>query len=339
MNNFSSVLSEYYDDECPITLEPLKDLPYPAFALSSTSANRHFFDGAALATYIVSQGTFTNPLTREPLTYEDCVSLDQYLNQHVYTGGSSLYPERISVREAWSLRESIKVKVTSGGAHDESQRQREEVLRNEASVALRGLFVFGHNRSRRRNNIEPSNEIADSKIPAGGFNLYHVPDSNLSHTWGMGSTSNQEGLCIIDDDEVAHETADEAARREVQEAFPPLACNGDNNRSFTLPTASYDQNDMPSQILATIRHTADLTIKEETAKEEERENARQRYFLEALERKRQRIESRRKARRDTTIALKNNREVESVKKSAREEIDKWLTQKWNEWQTDSLVAT
>ena len=122
----------YDDDECPITLEPLGRLPYPAFALSSAASNntKHYFDGAALATYIISQGTFTNPL-----------SLDEYLDE--YCTGSELYPHRISVREAWSLRESIKVNVAGGDAH---QRQREEVLRNEASVALRGLFVFGHER-------------------------------------------------------------------------------------------------------------------------------------------------------------------------------------------------
>ena len=332
------MLQTDFDDgeECPITLEPLNDLPYPPFALSSsTSEAKHYFDGAALAAYIISQGTFTNPLSREPLKYEDCVQLDEYLDQYVYTGGSHLQPNQISVREAWSLREAIKVKVAGGDGYDESQRRREEALRNEASVALRGLFVFGHER-RRRINDSSSNQTTDSQsLPraAGGFNLYHIPDAGLNHSWGLGSSSNQEGLRIIDDNEAAHEAADEAAWREVQEAFPLLS----GEETVSLPTAPCDQNDnMPSQILATVRHTAKLTIEEERAKEEEREKARQRHFLEALERKRQRIEARRKAKRDTTNALTSNKKAEAVKQSAREEIDRWINQKWNEWETDNL---
>jgi len=207
-------LSDYYGDECPITLEPLRDLPYPPFVLRSNGSN-HFFDGAALATYIVSQGTFTNPLTREALKYEDCVQLDKYLDEYVFDGRNYSHSERISVREAWSLRESIKVKVTSGDGHDDNQRRREEMLRNEASVALRGLFVFGHERIRRQNGTTSSNETEDPQLlprSVGGFNLYHNPDSSFNHSWGgLGSTSNQEGLLIIDDNEAAHEAADIAA--------------------------------------------------------------------------------------------------------------------------------
>ncbi len=337
--DYISSLSDYYDEECPITLEPLKDLPYPPFVLSS-NGSKHYFDGAALATYIVSQGSFTNPLTREALKYEDCVLLDEYLDEYVFNGRNYSHSERISVREAWSLRESIKVKVTSGDGYDDSQRRREEVLRNEASVALRGLFVFGHERRRRRhNNNASSNETTtDSQtLPrtAGGFNLYHNPDSSLNHSWGLGSTSNQEGLLIIDDDEAAHEAADIAAWREVQEEFPIL-----NQTAATLPTAPFgqnDQSDMPSQILATVRRTADLTMKEEKEKEELMERARQRHFLEALERKRQRIEARRKAKGDTANALVSNKKAEAVKKSAREEIDRWLNQKWNEWEMETAA--
>jgi len=317
-------MEEHYDDdECPITLESLRNLPYPAFALSSATSNNtkhHHFDGAALATYIISQGTFTNPLTREPLNYEDCVRLDEYLDEYC----SHLYPQRISVREAWSLRESIKVNVAGGDAH---QRQREEVLRNEASVALRGLFVFGHERRRGPiNNSSSSNESAVSQtIPraAGGFNLNYIQQD--SH-----STSIQEGLRIIDDDELAYEAADDAAWREVQEAFPLL--NGDD---APLPTAPCAQIDTPSQILSIARQTAELTINEERAKKEEEIKQRQRYFLEALERKRQRIEARRKAKKDAENVLISNQKATAVKQSAREEIDRWLNQKWNEWESES----
>ena len=330
--------SDYNDEECPITLEPLKDLPYPPFELSSSHRTKHYFDGAALATYIVSQGTFTNPLTRSPLKYEDCVLLDEYLDEYVFNGHNYSHSERISVREAWSLRESIKVKVTRGEGYDENQRRREEVLRNEASVALRGLFVFGH--ERKRNNINTtSNEVTDSQtLPrtAGGFNLYHHPDSSLTHSWGLGSTSNQEGLLIIDDDEAAHEAADVDVWREVQEDFPILNSNGENRTAATsLPTGPCDQHDMPTEVLATVRHTADLTMKEEKEKEEMMESARQRYFLEALERKRKRIEAKIKAKGDTANALLSKKKYEAEQNSAKEEIDRWLNQKWNEWETET----
>jgi len=337
MNIFSS--SDYYDDECPITLEPLKDLPYPPFLLASSNRTKHYFDGAALATYIVAQGAFTNPLTREPLKYEDCVLLDEYLDEYVFNGHNYSQSQRISVREAWSLRESIKVKVTSSGdGYDENQRRREEVLRNEASVALRGLFVFGHERRRRNQNDNNSYdpETLDSQtLPrtVGGFNLYHNPDSSLAHSWGLGSTSNQEGLLIIDDDEAAHEAADVAAWREVQDEFPTL---GETRTTPTLPTSCDQNDDMPSQILATVRHTAELVIKEEKEKEEAAEKARQRYFLEALERKRRRIDARRKAKGEIAKVLVDDKKAEAVKLSARDEIDRWLSQKWNEWETHSL---
>ncbi len=332
---------DYYDDECPITLEPLKDLPYPPFPLTSlNSSSKHYFDGAALATFIVSQGAFTNPLTRESLQYDDCVKLDEYLDEHVFNGHNYSQSERISVREAWLLRESIKVKVTSSGdGYDidrENQRRREEVLRNEASIALRGLFVFGHERSRRRNQNDDnivSQTALRSTAYAGGFNLHHNPDSSLTHSWGLASSSSQKGLLIIDDDEAAHEAADIAAWREVQDEFPFL---GETRTSTSLPSPCDQNHGMPSQILDTVRQTANLTIQEDKQKEEAAEKARQRYFLEALERKRQRIDARRKAKEDTAKALAGSMEAEAVKQSAREEIDRWLSQKWNEWETNAL---
>ena len=73
-------------DEDPITLEPLAALPYPPFVLIDGcdedrcgSRREHYFDGVALATYVVSQGTFANPLTRAPLTHGNCIQLDEYL--------------------------------------------------------------------------------------------------------------------------------------------------------------------------------------------------------------------------------------------------------------------
>ena len=76
---------------------------------------------------------------------------------------------------------------------------------NEASAALRGLFVFGHhsgNYSRHDNERSSSGQVPNSQSLSrapGGFNLHHNPDS--------GSSDQQEGLRIIDDDEAAFEIA------------------------------------------------------------------------------------------------------------------------------------
>jgi len=71
------------DDDDPISLEPLSSLPYPPFELAnrpqpgSARVSVHYFDGQVLAYYLVSTATFFDPLSREPLTREDCARLDQ----------------------------------------------------------------------------------------------------------------------------------------------------------------------------------------------------------------------------------------------------------------------
>ena len=61
----------------PISLEPLAELGYPPFELGP-----HLFDGRVLAFYVVSTGTFLNPMSREELTHDDCAALDAYLKRH-----------------------------------------------------------------------------------------------------------------------------------------------------------------------------------------------------------------------------------------------------------------
>jgi len=242
------------DDECPITLEPLSELPYPPFALTEVLAaaaggkdhgrhnkgrcRHHYFDGLALAAFVVCRGAFVNPLTRVPLTYDDCVRLDDYLHEHVYhrRGGdnsddhaSSLVGVDgrtvISVREAFALRDSIKVKVDGGRGTDDARRRllRAEALRDEAAVALRGLFIFGHDRSRGGGEGDDERALQGSRSPTsrtlpGGFDLYsRRPDSNS----GVGGLYH-----VVDDDDVAFEAADVVAWRQAQEEFPHLTGNG-----------------------------------------------------------------------------------------------------------------
>lgn len=352
-------------DECPITLEPLSTLPYPPFILtdkpSSENGNEHqtYFDGLALAAYIISQGNFTNPLTRVPLNYDDCKRLDDHLNEFVYQKGNNVQQQEyllslglrgqaISVKEAYLLRDSIKVKVDGGrnnNQQSESQQRRAEVLRNEAALALRGLFVFGHSEVHRNNNWENvDQEIRSSSrqalnTEAGGFNLYHNPqhnsNNNFDTNWGMGTTNHQEGLRIIDDDEAAFERADVSAWREIQAEFPFL---GEDSGVPQVPPPQQQSsprhnsnNNTPSELLQTARKVANLTLQEEREKAIQREKAQQRYFMQALERKRQRIEARRKAKEEAALQMHVKKEAEDAVSSARNEIDQWRAQQWAEW--------
>ena len=335
-------------DECPITLEPLSTLPYPPFILtddiSSDGKNEHhaYFDGLALATYIISQGNFANPLTRVPLTYDDCVRLDEHLNQYVYQQGSDqqqthlaslgLRGGKVSVKEAYLLRDSIKVKIgnNSRDNQSESDLRRAETLRNEAASALRGLFVFGHsNQSRGRDNVNVRQATQQSLSAPGGYNLYHNPNNSLDN-WGMNSSNQQQdGLRIIDDDEAAFEAADVVAWREVQQEFPYIT---GNNLPPQQPTVNSSNDDEPSDLLQTARNVANLTLQEEKEKANQLERARQLYFLQAFERKKNRIEVRRKAKEEVTVQLCAEKEYDDAVSSAKEEIDQWRAQQWNKWE-------
>ena len=58
----------------PITLEPINELKVEPFKI-----NKHYFDGEALAAYLVASSTFENPLDRKALTRDDCQRLDAHL--------------------------------------------------------------------------------------------------------------------------------------------------------------------------------------------------------------------------------------------------------------------
>jgi len=341
-------------EECPITLEPLSSLKYPPYALVDTiDGKRHetYFDGLALATYIISQGNFTNPLTRVPLTYDDCVCLDYHLNEHIFQRGNSqaqqqhleslgLRGDKLSVKENFLLRQSIKVK-TDNNETTESQLRRAEMLRNEAGVALRGLFVFGHRNqdtdSIDGDTVSPQTQPTNIALP-GGFNLNHNPNNNSDDLGMISSNYQTEGLQIIDDDEVAVEEADISNWMEVQEAFPYLNINAKEFIPQQPPptnNSDVDNNDNDgedvSDVLHTARHVANLTKQEENERAKRLERAQQKYFLDALERKRIRIEARRRAKEDALMQMQDEKKAEDTLISARAEIDEWRSQQWAKW--------
>ena len=79
----------------PISLDPLRTLKYPPFelradpgrscrdaSLPNGTPDADFYDGKLLASYLVSTGNFTHPISRRDLGRPECVQLDQYMVAH-----------------------------------------------------------------------------------------------------------------------------------------------------------------------------------------------------------------------------------------------------------------
>jgi len=96
---------------------------------------------------MLSHGKLENPFTREALTREECLSLDDHLS--VYDPDSASQ----SVLEAHDLAKKIKISASSSqGANPDQQAQaaRELALQREAAVALQSLFQYRRERSTQR---------------------------------------------------------------------------------------------------------------------------------------------------------------------------------------------
>ena len=177
-------------EECPITLELLSTLPYPPFSLKSGGETVSYFDGLALASYIVSRGVFQNPLTRQELTMDDCRRLDNYLELYCYE--SQQQSRKVSVAEAFGLRNSIQIEQrgttnnnnNNNNNNEHQSRDRAQALRNAATAALAGLFVYGNNRpSSNQTSTEtalPQISDEDQMILDWGFDLSRTLDEDTS---------------------------------------------------------------------------------------------------------------------------------------------------------------
>jgi len=382
-------------DECPITLEPLSTLPYPPFRLggggcshsgdadasssSSPPPNAMYFDGLALASYCVSRATFTNPLTREALTWEDCVRLDDYLEEHCYhhhhhhhhhpsTGGGR-QQGRISVKEAYGLRSMVKVSGGGGGgggsatAQEEANRRRADALRSEAAAALRGLFVYGNNRTGTGGHHDaisatasPAATFSDAlvvgpgarsgeMVPSAGFALHRLREGgsigsndnssgNQHHRQGYDRDgdvvlSEVEGLRIIDDDAAVAFGSDEAAWREVQEAFPTIGGMANADTTNVLPRGDVAEHPERSALLQRAQEVAAQTKRNKAQKQWNEERGRQILIEDALKRRAERLSLRQE------IAAKQAAEREAEKAEneemarARAEIERWREEQFD----------
>lgn len=389
-------------DECPITLEPLSTLPYPPFRLgggtsggsdrggaihgaNASATCMYYFDGLALASYCVSRATFTNPLTREELTWDDCVRLDDYLEEYCYhnhhqnhhppstatAGGAAAgcrtaVGGRISVKEAYGLRSMVKVSGGGAGgiggintAQEEANHRRAEALRSEAAAALRGLFVYGNNRTDSSSGgmTSPSATFSDAlvvgpgarsgeMVPSAGFALHRLREGastcigssgEAQHHHRQGYDANGdvvlnevEGLRIIDDDAVVAFGSDEAAWREVQVAFPTI----DGSTDTTAAANALRRDDIVehperSALLQRAKEVAAQTHRKEVQKQRIEERGRQILIEDALKRRAEKL----RLRQERAAKKAADREAKKADNEdmarARAEIERWREEQFD----------
>ena len=284
------------DDECPITLEPLKELSYPPFSL-----HHHYFDGVALASYIVSRGVFLNPLTREPLTWGDARRLDDYIQLYHSTKSTS-------VSEAFGLHSNIQSKAVG-------DPRRAAYLRNEATAALCGLFVYRRNRAETstKSTMTPQQK---QTLPRSGFHLYDVDGKPKQSS----ATDSMEGFTLIDDDEQIIVNSENQDWNDLQKAFPPLSTAA----STPVPTAA------DVALLQRIHQNSQALNLQEEQQNYFREQGKAMLKQAAQQRQdelRMQQQEAKSRYKETCIQQKQDQAVLAL---ARKEIQAWRLQQWNE---------
>lgn len=321
------------NEECPITLELLSTLPYPPFSLTSGGITS-YFDGLALASYIVSRGIFQNPLTREDLTISDCRRLDEYLEDFCYDKTNHerqqlpLSSRKISVEEAFALRASVHVDQ----AHQNQSRA--QALQNTATAALAGLFVYGNDR--RRQNSHREEELPTLSMPST------LPrEDQLTLDWGFDLTRTvddsstefaQEGWTIIDDDEAHVVASQREAYQAAQNAFPPLLQHVRQDAAENDATATTNSNHantpIDEHIVERVRELSLQEEQERARRERHLELTRQRLLQEALARREERQKKQRQQREKGVELWEKKKQEEEEIQRARAEIDQWREEQW-----------
>ena len=302
-------------DECPITLESLSTLPYPPFGLTS-GCSTAYFDGLALASYVVSRGIFQNPLTREELTLADCRRLDEYLETYCFQRQLRSISRRISVADAFGLRNVVRV---DPGRMQMSQSQA-RALQSTATAALAGLFVYGNDRGLQEHDVSPTmtstQQRQDQLLLDWGFDLTRtVYDPNNDYL--------QEGWTVIDDDEARVVGIEGEAYQAAQRAFPRLVDGETSTSTTSLLSAVINE-----QALQRIR---ELSLEEEqTDRERERvsEMRRQRLLQAALARREERKLVLREQLKQRTVGNEKKKQEDEEIQRAKAEIEEWREQQW-----------
>jgi len=199
---------------CPISLTPLDELDYAPFGLGVCASDAHcgvwdartweehklkvihWFDGAFLASFLVSSGQFMDPVNRRLLDREECLSLDKYLAWYELP---SVY-----VADAFDLSQNM----TGTGSCGNS---RIVALEREAATLLHSLFRFRSASRGHTSQPGPRTGISrGSEASAPSWLSRSAPTVTVdqSSRCTQRTVHRAGGLTVIDDDEydeVAHE--------------------------------------------------------------------------------------------------------------------------------------
>ncbi|CAB9529792.1 expressed unknown protein [Seminavis robusta] len=331
--------------ECAITLEPVNSLPYPPFILKSNDTHHDYFDGRALASYIVSRGIFQNPLTRTKLSYDDCKRLDEYLDQygHPTDGtGQQQQQHRFGVLEAFALRESVQVRShnTSNGSHnpalEESRQRRSDFLRSEATAALSGLFVYPTQQRQRNQRLQQQSQQQtqlstsrsnndDSRSTTLGFDLNRSNPATTQDT----EEDDGYGMVVIDDDDAVRVESEQREYQQLQDAFPRLSTQSSDEQQHNT---NNQQDPTNERVLAQIRQQAKEVEMQELVRRQALAYAKHQLELEARQRKQQRQHDKEQARIQASRWHQKQQEEQAEMARARAEIEQWRNAQWERLQ-------
>ena len=340
-------------EECPITLEPLATLPYPPFIIkgASSSNSASYFDGLALASYIVSRGIFQNPLTREDLTWEDCRRLDDYLDEHncwltsssavgseILTGNSQRI---LSVEESFRLHQSVRVEQHDrsgeiGHLQRQQEQQRAEALRNTATAALAGLFVYGNDRRSQRSRRwrqqqgDSSASMTESTVSRSDNDILYDHEQHLE--WGFdlyrqvedSAEYATEGWTVIDDDEAMVVATERQRYQAAQNAFPPLH----DNSASTSATGTPHDVQVDARFVRTVHDIAEKEELQASRDAHRREIARQQLLREALQRREERKREWKQRLAEEKEKLKEQKRESKEMDAIQQEIEAWREEQW-----------
>ena len=124
---------------------------------------------------------------------DECRRFDDYLEQYCYKYQQGV--RKVAVAESYALRASVQVEQRNGQRGDRAQ-----ALRNTATAALAGLFVYGNDGHWSRQGEQEENIPAAASLPR---------EDQLKLDWGFDLSRAftdsakyiGEGWTVIDDDE------------------------------------------------------------------------------------------------------------------------------------------
>ena len=270
-------------DDDPITLEPISMLPYEPFALPFSAT---LFDPLALSHYLVSRSKFECPLTRSPLTFEVCQSLDSHLDKHVssssHAASSHVASSTMKYRVTEAFRLFAAVKVSSSS----DDQDRIEALQGAAAMALQGLFTYG--------------------------------------TWREGAVqgSVMHGLRIIDDDEAVAEASDRWRRENAVGSV--VAMDEDERELFPqLSEALAAKVEVLGGMKEVVEKAAEAHAEEERLRKAALRKQRVEEARLRRERAAAREQLKRSAELRIAEVTKEEEERRRMVEDAREEIERW----------------